>query len=99
MAFIEVGASLAHNGALFPSKAAIKRAWTADPASVIFTSVGSVVDGGRVGASFNGPVLGPESLPEGTKLSLVGPDPFRQRNYYGTIEVVTKGGQRVIKIS
>lgn len=99
MAFIEVGATAAGTGALFPSKAAIKRAWAADPASVIFTSVGSVMDGGRQGAAFRGPVTGPESLPENTKLTLVGPDPFRQRNYYGTIEVVTKGGQRVIKIS
>lgn len=86
MAFIEVGAVDARSGALFPSKAAIKRAWTADPSSVRFISVASVVSPSR-GAAFNGPVLGPESLPAGTKLTLVGPDPERQRNYYGTVEV------------
>ena len=91
MPYIEVGATASATGALFPSKAAIIRAWKADPASVRFTSVGTVVDGGVRGARFNGPVTSPADLPAGTKLTVVGPDPERQRNYYGTVEV--KGGK------
>jgi hypothetical protein len=93
MAFIEVGATDSATGALFPSKAAIRRAWTADPQSVRFTSVASVV-APRDGQAFNGPVSTPADLPENTKLMLVGPDPYRQRNYYGTVEV--KKGKIVI---
>lgn len=89
MAFIEVKATASASGALFPSKAAIRRAWEADPRSVTFQSVQGL------GGYFYGPVLGPESLPNGLKLTVVGPDPERLRNYYGTVEV--KGGK--VKIS
>lgn len=94
MPYIEVGATVTANGALFPSKAAIIRAWKADPGSVTFTSVGDVVNP-QMGGRFCGPVRTPADLPVDTKLNVVGPDPFRQRNYYGTVEV-KKG---VVKIS
>lgn len=85
MAYIEVGA-VTPQGGQFPSKAQIKRSWAADPASVIFVSVSSVASPGR-GTAFNGPVTCPADLPSGTKLTIVGPDPERARNYYGTVEV------------
>lgn len=88
MAFIEVKATATATGALFPSKAAIRRAWEADPNSVTFQSVQGL------GGHFYGPVLGPESLPDGLKLTVVGPDPEVLRNYYGTVEVY-KGKIRI----
>jgi hypothetical protein len=93
MPYIEVGAVTTDTRDLFPSKAAIKRAWAADPASVTFISVATVVAPSR-GQAFNGPVTCPADLPAGTKLTVVGPDPERKRNYYGTVEVA-KGAVKI----
>ncbi len=98
MAFIEVGAVAAQTGALFPSKAALKRAWAYDRRSVRFISVATVI-APRRGEAFDGTVSTPADLPTGTKLTLVGPDPERQRNYYGTVEVARVRGVLDIKIS
>lgn len=87
--FIEVGAIQTRSGAFFPSKAAIKRAWAADPASVTFCAVGDVV-----GNQFNGPVTCPDDLPAGVKLTVVGPNPFSDRRFYGTVQI--KNGKVVI---
>ena len=81
MPFIEVKATATATGALFPSKAAIKRAHAADPGSVTFQSVQGM------GGYFYGTVTGPESLAPGLKLTIVGPDPEVSRNYYGTVEI------------
>lgn len=81
MSFIEVKAT-DHAGGLFKSKAAMKRALEADPSRVFFTSVA------LLGPQWSGTAQ--EFLtggPENTKLTVVGPDPYTARNWYGTIEV------------
>ena len=88
MAFTEVK-STDRAGGLFASKAALRRAYDADPGSVRFDSVSPM------GTQFNGYVRTPEDLPAGLKLTLVGPDPFTDRRWYGTLEV--KNGK--VKIS
>ena len=81
MAFIEVKAT-DYAGGLFKSKAAMKRAIDADPARVRFVSVASL------GPAWTGSAA--EFLADGpanTKLTVVGPDPYTARNWYGTVEV------------
>ena len=85
MPFIEVRAT-DYRGGLFASKAAMKRAIAADPSQVRFTSVASL------GPSWTGSAA--EFLADGpanTKLTVVGPDPYTDRKWYGTVEV--KNGQ------
>lgn len=85
MAFIEVKAT-DYAGGLFKSKAAMKRAIDADPTRVFFEAVQGL------GPKWYGTAA--EFLadgPAGTKLTVVGPDPERLRNWYGTVEV--KNGQ------
>ena len=89
MPFIEVK-STTSSGQTFKSKAALKRAITEDPTKVVFDSV-SPMGGQFYGTAAEFLANGPEN----TKLTLVGPDPFTQRNWYGTAEV--KNGQ--LKIS
>jgi hypothetical protein len=89
MPYAEVKATDARSGALFPSKAAMKRAYAADPASVRFQGVTPM------GPQFSGTVTSPADLPDGLKLTVVGPDPFTHRAWYGTVEA--KNGK--IKIS
>lgn len=81
MAFIEVKA-MDYTGGLFPSKAAMKRAIEADSSKVIFEAVQGL------GPKWYGTAA--EFLtagPAGVKLTVVGPDPERQRKWYGTVEV------------
>ena len=87
--YIECGAIQA-DGSFFPSKAAIQRAYKADPASVRFVAVGDVM-----GNSFNGPVTCPGDIPAGVAINFVGPNPFSDRRFYGNVKVV-KGQVRVV---
>jgi hypothetical protein len=75
MASINVGAYV--DGKRPVSKAALKRALADAPESVEFDTT-SMFDGGA------GPYSGTE-LPVGVTLSVVGPDPYTRRNWYGTI--------------
>lgn len=72
------------NGARPKSKKAVKEAVAANPESVRVerTSV--------FGNEYDGPLTG---APVG-KITFVGPDPYRARNFYGTI-VVTPQGYKV----
>lgn len=81
MPFIEVKATT-FSGQPFASKAAMKRAIDADPAKVRFVgvaSLGPVWTGSAAEFLVDGPA--------GTKLTVVGPDPYTNRKWYGTIEV------------
>jgi hypothetical protein len=85
MPFIEVKAT-DYAGRSFPSKAAMKRAIVADPNRVRFTSVATL------GPTWTGSAT--DFLtdgPAGVKLTVVGPDPYTDRKWYGTVEV--KNGQ------
>lgn len=81
MPFIEVKAT-DYAGGLFKSKAAMKRAIEADPARVFFEAVQGL------GPKWYGTAA--EFLADGpanTKLTVVGPDPYTDRRWYGTVEV------------
>jgi ABC-type histidine transport system ATPase subunit len=94
MSYINCGATTV-TGERFKSKAALKRAMAADPSKVLFYGTAQELGPqlGNVG-TVTGNMLD-EALPVGTTLVLVGPDPERQRNWYGN--VVRKNG--VIKIT
>ena len=82
MAFIEVKAVEYKTGSAFKSKAAMKRAIDADLGGVMFLSVASL------GPQWTGTAA--EFLADGpvnTKLTVVGPDPYTNRKWYGTVEV------------
>lgn len=80
MTFIEVKATDAVTGETFPSKAAMKRAIAADPRKVRLVSV-------AMGPQFHGTAADFLAANFNAKLTVVGPDPFTSRKWYGTIEV------------
>ncbi len=83
MAFINVGASA--SGARIASKAALKRALASDPSTVTFDRTAAVgVDAGK-------PDIKGNALPEGDKLTVVGPDPYTNRRWYATVYVSSTG--------
>lgn len=94
MTYINVGAQ-DHAGGLFASKAALKRAMAADPSKVVFVGTAQELGPqlGNVGTVWGSMLV--EALPAGTTLVVVGPDPHRDRRWYGNI--VVKNG--VVKIS
>lgn len=73
MAYVNVGV----NAPYCATKKALREAVKGDPARVLVygTSV--------FGPQFGGAV---SDLPEGTSLSVVGPDPYNNRRWYATIE-------------
>jgi hypothetical protein len=79
MSYINCGAVTA-GGALFPTKAELRR-WLADkPTRVVFlgtTPLGETLPGGSCTGT---------TVPEGVKLLVVGPDPQRSRKWYATVE-------------
>jgi hypothetical protein len=80
MSYINVGAWI--NDRLPASKKAVREAFAADPSSVVFfqtSPMGPQLPGGEI----RGDELG--LLDEKTTLSLVGPDPERNRKFYGNV--------------
>jgi hypothetical protein len=67
------------------TKAALRKALAENPASVEFD-----------GTSEMGPQyydLSGVNVPEGVSLTVVGPDPYRKRNWYATVKVNVKTGR------
>ena len=64
------------NGVRPASKKFIKESVTKDPASVSLEAVSPY------GKEYDGPI---SSMPEGVKVSFVGPDPYAKRDFYGSI--------------
>lgn len=91
MAFTEVRAT-DYAGGLFKSKAAMKRAVEADPRKVRFESVSPM---GQQWSGTAQEFLWSDRAAAGLKLTVVGPNPFTDRSWYGTVEV--KNGK--LKIS
>lgn len=83
MGYINVGAYV--GGRRPASKAALKRALADAPETVEFdlTSPFNSVDGPLTGVS----------IPAGVRLSVVGPDPFTKRSFYGTIALSERTGK------
>ena len=71
------------NGTPIPTKTALKRAATDDPADVEFYSTS------ELGDQFHGRL---SDIPADTTLSVVGPDPYTRRTWYASI---TRKGQKV----
>ncbi len=65
------------NGKRPTSKNAVAEAVKADPASVVAEATSFF------GGEYDGPVSG--LTPGGKSIAFVGPDPFRDRRFYGTI--------------
>ncbi|MDJ0463089.1 hypothetical protein [Streptomyces sp. H27-C3] len=84
MSFINVGASDAQ-GKRIPTKAALKRALKEDSASVTFDRT-SAINLGPSNATIKG-----DKLPEGDKLTVVGPDPYSNRRWYATVYLNSHG--------
>lgn len=77
MEYVNVGAWV--SGARPASKAALKRALSSDPASILFTPTSMLHRGP---ASYR-----PDDIPAGVSLSVVGPDPETSRKWYATVEL------------
>jgi hypothetical protein len=78
MSYLNTGAYV--SGSRPASKAALKRALLADPASLSFD---------KTAAFFNGEgTLTLADLEPGLKLTVTGPDPYVKRNWYATVELV-----------
>lgn len=89
--YAEMWARTLH-GEHFASKAAIKRALADDPSMVRFTEIGTVANG------FTDTHWSPEELAaelaHGKTLTIVGPDPYTKRTYYGSLRA-SKGALRI----
>jgi hypothetical protein len=85
MSYINVGAYV--NGKRPASKKAVREAFAADPNSVEFDKTAGLFDGY---GSFQG-IADLDALPAGTTLVLVGPDPERNRKFYGNVVKTSKG--------
>lgn len=78
MSYINVGAVV--NGNTKPKKGELVKAMKEDPTTVTFYVTGDL--GPYGGQSFRG-----DAVPDGFKLSVVGPDPYRKRDWYSTVEL------------
>jgi hypothetical protein len=76
----------------FKSKAAIKRALAEDPASVSWLEIGTVANGFQDTRRSTEELLA--ELEGGRYVLIVGPDPYRLRNFFG--QVRAKGGKLVV---
>jgi hypothetical protein len=82
MAFINVG----QHGAT--TKKALKEAVKLDPSTVTFYGT-SLLGPQLPSVSFSAARL--SEMPEGTKLAVVGPDPYNRRDWYATVEIGRNG--------
>jgi ABC-type histidine transport system ATPase subunit len=87
--YINCGAT-DERGQFFKTKAALKRALAEDPSKVTFYGTAQAL-GPELGGA--GTIDG-NHVPEGVTLVVVGPDPKRQRNWYGNVKIV-KGVTKV----
>lgn len=85
MSGIGVGAFI--DGERPKSKKALREALRDAPATVRFDATAAI--GPDVGASFTG-----DKLPEGRRLDVTGPDPYRARDWWANVELVPGKGVR-----
>lgn len=85
MAFINCGAQL--DGKDIPTKAALKRAISDNPDRVFLYGT-STFGTGELPTSA-------DKLPEGYKYSVVGPNPYKSRKWYATVE--RRNGRLTVK--
>lgn len=77
MSYVNVGSSLSATGVRVLTKKALKEALTVSESAVYFDGTS------QMGPQFHG---SGEELKEGTRLSVVGPDPYTSRKWYATVE-------------
>lgn len=82
MSFVNVGAWSTDTGDRIPTKKALREALTSAPAAVVFDKT-SIYDSSDLPSEIHG-----DRIPSGVKLTVVGPDPFRSRKWYATVEMV-----------
>lgn len=82
MTYVNVGA-LSRDGVRYPSKKALREALKADPSEVIFDPTSIL---GPITESICG-----DSIPQGVKLSVCGPDPYESRKWFATAEWTAAG--------
>lgn len=86
MIYINVGAFI--NGERAVSKKAVREALESDPDSVEF-------DCTELLTAFRGAVFSPEEIQPDWRLTVVGPDPYTRRNFYGTVSRSPDGVYKV----
>ena len=84
--YVNTGTNYATDGSDVPTKKALKEALAASPASVVFYETSAV----PMPILING-----SELVEGVKYSVTGPNPYKNRKWYATVELT--GGK--IKVS
>ena len=75
MSFVNVGAQI--DGKNVATKKALREAMRDNPETVEFCTTAELFDGTH---TYTG-----DALPAGKTLSVVGPDPYRQRSWYATV--------------
>lgn len=86
MSYVNCGAMDEELGARVKTKKALKEAIASHPDKVYFDGTSAM------GPQFSGYA---NKLPQGTKLSVVGPDPYTSRKWYATVEVSAQGKIKV----
>lgn len=85
MRFINCGA-LNTSGQRFPTKKALREALSTDPSTVFFDTTSPYDRTGRICGS---------SIPDDATLTVVGPDPFRNRSWYCSVKKQPDGRIKV----
>jgi hypothetical protein len=93
MTYINVGAFV--NGDRPRTKKALREALRDNPDTVLFDQTSMFAPGqpGDMGRYL--PVTGDSRIPPGVTLSVVGPDPHRERRWYASVTVAADGRIRI----
>lgn len=84
MSYVNVGALI--NGGNAASKKALKEALKSAPETVTFYGTAAVPGMAGYGARYQG-----DQIPAGITFSVVGPDPYRHRRWFGKVRVKADG--------
>lgn len=83
MSYINVGVFI--NGMRPPSKKALREALRDAPETVIFDQTALIRNEFNGGPIPGGTYITPPLIPAGTNLTVVGPDPYRNRKWYASV--------------
>lgn len=89
MTYVNVGVWSTDTGDRIPTKKALKLALVEQPAAVVFDKT-SMLDSSGLPEKIHG-----DSIPDGVKLSVCGPDPYTKRNWWATVEKKPDGSLKV----
>ena len=86
MSYVNCGATDESTGKRVATKKLLKELVASTPNAVYFDGTSAM------GPQYSGYA---DKLPQGTKLSVVGPDPYTSRKWYATVEVNAQGKIKV----